>query len=381
MSSRAALDAPTTRFPVSKGVAAREEVAVAPSRPLASRSELLFQEMLPPLEQPFAQRVARQEAYLEALRNGAQSEPDPSRHGIRHGCEVDLTKLDPEVPVIIVGDLHGDLANARSILLSNGNLEKIVDQKAVLVLLGDLVHPERGDLAQMDDSIRMRELIMNLTIAAPRNVFSLVGNHDPINELGIYKCSRGGEEVHQTLAYRSKLEDLLFAGGSPDFIGVFDYFDTYAKCTQASPYYVVGAGFAATHAGPVASLTRDEFRAVQPVDDCDLIGKIQDGKPEAWSDQGVAYVESTWSRWDPTMKRQYSYNADQVELFLDAYDQKGGHLFTGHTPPKDPSQWRSELMRRGVDGHEASHTVMVAARQNRIGYAVWQHGDVRFVDL
>ncbi len=381
MSSRVIFDAPTSRFPVSREVPAPQEVAAVAPRALASRSELLFQEMLPPLEQPFAQRVARQEGYLDALKNGSKSDPELSHHGVRHGCEVDLTKLDAQVPVIIVGDLHGDLANARSILLNNNNLEKIVDQQAVLVLLGDLVHPERGDLAEMSDSIRMRELIMNLTIAAPRNVFALIGNHDPINDFGICKQIRGREEVYQTVVYRERLQEQLFAGGAPGLPGVFDYFDSYAECTHSSPYYVVGAGFAATHAGPVASLTRDEFRAVQPLDNSDLIGRIQQGKPEAWSNQGVAYVESTWARWDPTMKRKYSYSAEQVELFLDAYGQKGGHLFTGHTPPEDPSQWRSERMRRGVDGHEASHTVMVAARQNTIGYAVWQHGDVRFVDL
>lgn len=349
---------------------------------LPSLSEKLFHDVEPPLAQSFADRFERLNKYLEVVAETQRSVIDPSRQGIAIGSEIDLTALDPTVRVIIVGDIHGEVSSLKKVLTYNNNLEEISNGNAVLVLLGDLVHPVFGDPIGMSGSLRVREIYENLKIAYPHNVFTLVGNHDPLYEY----CTKAfvdpqgiRRETRQSDMFRSELEGSLREDGGR-FLDVMDYMRDYARSTTQAAYVMVANGAIATHAGPISKYSREEVRSCQPLDDAIEIAKSHGGEfdnPQEEMRRRV-YRDACWSRWQ---HRVNPYTSDDVRSFLTTYGQPEGHLIVGHSPPRDKELWKQELLVRGVDDSPVSHTVIVASGQRALGYAVLQHGRLTFPDV
>ncbi|KAF9598183.1 hypothetical protein IFM89_025800 [Coptis chinensis] len=95
--------------------------------------------------------------------------------------------------IVAVGDLHGDLAQARSALemagvLSSDGQDLWTGGETVLVQLGDIL--DRGD-----DEIAILSLFRSLNIQAKPNggaVFQLNGNHETMNVEGDYRYVESG---------------------------------------------------------------------------------------------------------------------------------------------------------------------------------------------
>ena len=106
---------------------------------------------------------------------------------------------------IIIGDLHGNHKNLRAILDHEKNLQKVEQNKAVLLFLGDAVHNDRsGFTYEMDSSIEIMDIILGLINDYPQNVIYLLGNHDSFEP----ELSKMG--IQQGLLYR---DALIYARG------------------------------------------------------------------------------------------------------------------------------------------------------------------------
>ncbi len=146
---------------------------------------------------------------------------------------------------IIIGDLHGNHRNLRAILDDGKNLEKVRDDKAVLLFLGDAVHNDRSGFAyEMDSSIEIMDVIIGLINEYPANVIYLLGNHDSFEP----ELSKMG--IQQGLLYR---DALLEARGR-------QYVEAMQELFDALPLFVIHRRFLAVHAGPArGGLTRTEL--------------------------------------------------------------------------------------------------------------------------
>ncbi|MGA2975250.1 MAG: metallophosphoesterase [Spirochaetia bacterium] len=146
---------------------------------------------------------------------------------------------------IIIGDLHANVRNLQAILKHGDNREKVRQNKAVLLFLGDAVHNDRsGFTYAMDSSIEIMDIIFSLINEFPRNVIYLLGNHDSfapeLSKLGI----------QQGLLYR---EALLAARGK-------QYVALMQKFFDSLPLFVMHKSFLAVHAGPArGGITRNEL--------------------------------------------------------------------------------------------------------------------------
>jgi hypothetical protein len=146
---------------------------------------------------------------------------------------------------IIIGDLHANVRNLKAILKDSNNLDKVRQNKAVLLFLGDAVHNDKsGFTYAMDSSIEIMDIVLGLINEFPANVLYLLGNHDSfapeLSKLGI----------QQGLLYR---EALLKARGK-QYVGLMqEFFD-------ALPLFIIHPKFLAVHAGPArGGLTRTEL--------------------------------------------------------------------------------------------------------------------------
>lgn len=146
---------------------------------------------------------------------------------------------------IVIGDLHANIRNLQAILKDSGNLDKVRQNKAVLLFLGDAVHNDKsGFTYAMDSSIEIMDIILGLITEFPGNVVYLLGNHDSfapeLSKLGI----------QQGLLYREALEK---ARGRPYVALMQEFFDCL-------PLFVIHRSFLAVHAGPArGGLTRNEL--------------------------------------------------------------------------------------------------------------------------
>ena len=202
---------------------------------------------------------------------------------------------------IIIGDLHANVRNLQAILKSDGTLEKVRQDKAVLLFLGDAVHNDKtGFTYAMDSSIEIMDIILGLINEFPGNVLYLLGNHDSfapeLSKLGI----------QQGLLYR---EALLQARGKQYVALMQDFFD-------ALPLFIIHRYFLAVHAGPArGGMTRTELVNARHFEN---------------------YVwQLTWNRLNetrstPSMKEYGPEDLDEARRLLGC--PKNIPIFVGHNP-------------------------------------------------
>lgn len=369
----------------------------APPPQSISPSLSLLKKLMPGEYQSFETRKERLGAYYETLQNLAKDTLSPSRGGRQIGSEVYLGGLPRATPVITVGDIHGEIQNLSRILLHDDNLFKISQGEAVLLLMGDLIHPERNDLADMRTSLQTHELFMNLKIAYPHHVFSLVGNHDPIFESAT-KGIRVGEsrlDVQQSEVYQHHLRKALLTGGADDE-ECENYLQTLAFCTEMSPLYCVGRLFAAAHAGPITELDRKTLRNQHPIDDEISFTELRlefSKKPPGTFDPDLkrAYIQGCWGRFRPGTashidrhKPLYEYDEEDIRAFLATLNlPTGSTLIVGHTPPRDRSAWAEEiaLSLHSTDNGEPPRFIRITASRDTVGYIKTTGSGIELVDL
>jgi len=163
---------------------------------------------------------------------------DPYRKQDSYGNAGGVVELPAHLTPIVLGDLHAQVDNLLKILSENSFLESLERGEAALILLGDAVHPEAdGELAYMDSSVLIMDLIFKLKITFPEQVFFVVGNHDSFS-LDVMKAG-----VPQSLLWEKRVKELR---------GV-EYREELALFYQQSPLLAMSKDFVACHAGPPRS--------------------------------------------------------------------------------------------------------------------------------
>jgi broad-specificity NMP kinase len=146
-----------------------------------------------------------------------------------------LVEVPPEVCPVIVGDLHANVDNLLKILCVNSFVEEIEAKRAVLIVLGDAVHPEdEAHLSEMESSVLMMDLILRLMETFPDQVVYLRGNHDT------FSSDVAKEGVPQGRLWRKCVKRMRGA----EFLEDMERF--YASC----PLIAASDDFVACHAGP-----------------------------------------------------------------------------------------------------------------------------------
>lgn len=157
------------------------------------------------------------------------------------GGFIDLRDCGKEI--YILGDLHGNANNLKCTLETDGLYEKLKNDKAVLILLGDLVHNDHtGSLRETKGSIHILDMAIDLINEIPSNIIYTLGNHDTFDP----RLTKSG--IQQGLNFYKKLKE--------------HYDEEYCNLVHALwnclPIMVEGDRFIAVHAGPVrGGCTRD----------------------------------------------------------------------------------------------------------------------------
>ncbi len=145
-----------------------------------------------------------------------------------------LALPDRPTPVFI-GDLHTRIDNLLVILTQNGFLDALEEGSAMLILLGDAVHPdEPGQEEYMESSMLIMDLIFRLKLRFPERVFYLRGNHDGFSE----DINKAG--VPQGVLWERALHDQR----GPK------YKQAMAELYELLPCVAMSHRYAAVHAGP-----------------------------------------------------------------------------------------------------------------------------------
>jgi len=121
------------------------------------------------------------------------------------------------------------------ILTQNGFLDALKEGSAMLILLGDAVHPdEPGQEEYMESSMLIMDLIFRLKLRFPERVFYLRGNHDGFAE----EINKAG--VPQGILWERALHDQR----GPK------YKQAMAELYELLPYVALSHRYAVVHAGP-----------------------------------------------------------------------------------------------------------------------------------
>jgi len=181
-------------------------------------------------------------ALLEQVNKVMESEAYrvPTKDGRPGG----LLQLPAKPAPIFIGDLHACIDNLLVVLTQNGFLEALENGSAMLILVGDAVHPdEPGKEDEMDLSMLLMDFFFRLKLRFPQRVFYLRGNHDSFAE----DISKGG--VPQGLLWEKALLDQRGA----------KYRDAMQRFYDLLPYVALSPQFICCHAGaPTMKATRED---------------------------------------------------------------------------------------------------------------------------
>lgn len=158
----------------------------------------------------------------------------PRMVGGRPGGLLDFSGVDKDF--YVVADLHSNIKNFKAILETDNLKQRLIDDEAIFVILGDAVHEDRtGYLTEMGPGTELMELIIELIIELPDNIFFTRGNHETFDEQLSKNGIRQGKvfsdyvETHRSAEYRDLLQD---------------FFDSV-------PLFVIADKFLGVHAGPI----------------------------------------------------------------------------------------------------------------------------------
>ena len=183
------------------------------------------------------QPLAADEALKTLKKVNRRLREEPYRPKDSFGNPGGLLELPSRLIPIVVGDLHAQIDNLLKILSENAFLASLEKGEGALIIIGDAVHPEEGELEAMDSSLLMMDLIFKLKLQYPEQVFYLVGNHDSFShdlmKRGVPQGLLWEKHVAATRGDEYKTELELFY--------------------RQSPLVIVSDDFIACHAGPPRS--------------------------------------------------------------------------------------------------------------------------------
>ncbi len=194
-------------------------------------------EGMPPFLPPDV--AAREMDQAIAILEQGHFQPRDSR-----GLPGGLVELPDDIRPIILGDLHAQVDNLVHVLSEGRFLDALAEGSAALILLGDVVHPEEGDLSDMGPSLLITDMVVRLMLAFPGRIIHLRGNHetfsadiqkDGVAQGRLWKARVSQERGPEVVRQLRRFYDLL-------------------------PYVVTGKGFVACHAGPpTGTVTREKL--------------------------------------------------------------------------------------------------------------------------
>jgi hypothetical protein len=128
------------------------------------------------------------------------------------------------------------------VLVQDGVLDALEQGRAALILLGDAIHPEDGDLTAMESSAIIMDLIFRLKLRFPEQIFYLRGNHDSFSE------QIGKQGVLQGTLWKRHLKKQRGKKYRKEMERFYDLL----------PYVITAKNFLACHAGaPLSKVDRD----------------------------------------------------------------------------------------------------------------------------
>ncbi len=252
----------------------------------------------------------------------AQRFRPPDGRGVPGG----LVELPFEVTPIILGDLHANLDNLLRVLTANRFLDELEEGTAAVIVLGDAVHREEGDLAEMEGSMLVMDLLLRFIAAFPDHFVYLRGNHDSFSP----ELSKQG--VQQGRLWKKRLREVR---GEPYVEGLAAFYDRL-------PHVATSADFAACHGGPPLELVTRE-RLVNLYRHPRLQHQLEWNRPQRASNPA-------------------GYTKREVRALKQALDLRSEHpLVVAHTPEGgDETVW---LDHGGIKGHHIVHS----ARSDKVG--------------
>lgn len=172
---------------------------------------------------------------VDRLRTALELWQGEARAADMYGAAGALVRQTDRLPVIVIGDLHARVDHFLQILRRSRLLQRLEAGRARLLLLGDAIHPDRnGELASMESSVLMMDLIFGLKCRYGDKVQYLLGNHDSFNP----HLKKAG--IAQSQLWYEQLHELRGAG----------YCALMQRFYETAPLVYHGPGLVACHAGP-----------------------------------------------------------------------------------------------------------------------------------
>ena len=289
-------------------------------------------EEVPSLPSPAEALVALQEAT-------ARMTARPLAHSIRRTGAV--VRIPDDLPVVVIGDLHGQWKNLDAILKHDDLAEQVRRGQVVLVILGDAVHPEgatrEARLAMGPSLVTMQRILELIAASPPGHVLYPLGNHDASLHAPVVDGVNLGEVYERALQV---------AYGD-------DYVAVYRQFLRASPLIATGRGFVACHAIDEVAEPWSAYEQLEAVDGTEPV---------------VQQV---------VRARRGDQSAHAVEHFLQAAGQSSATLITGHQHLQDGGWFLHDpLIPR--------HLTLYAGRDTgraHLGYARLDGGRLTLVEI
>jgi hypothetical protein len=284
---------------------------------------------------------------IEVLDN----EPEEIRPRDTAGRPGGLLYLDPNIPTIMVPDLHARMELVLAVLAEKDEqdvpaADRLADGQLQVLFLGDGFHAEGRAVArwqaaleefkggyrkhshmdaEMRESLGVMQMVMALKRSFPNHFHFLKGNHENIT-------NEQGEGNYPFLKFAN--EGLMVRIYMEHFYGE-EILNSYAELEKSFPLLAVGGNFLASHAEPAWFIPKQEvieYRRMPQV-----IYAL------TWTDNGEA---------EPGSVQQ------MLEHYLGVEAAQTAYHFGGHRPVRDGYNLRSDG--RYVQIHDPDRYVVAA---------------------
>ena len=269
---------------------------------------------------------------LDAAMKALDSEDPSIRPRDDRGQPGGLILLNPDIPTVIVPDLHARTGYMVELvdMEHNGRLliEELLDGRLQVVCVGDGFHSEsrgadrwrrawkeyQGGFRrhsamdeEMKESLGLMAMVMILKAAVPEHFHFLKGNHE-----NVANSSEGGNRPFGKYAWEGQMVRDWFL----NFLGR-DMLDRWARFENSLPMLCVGDRFLVSHAEPRRFHGRQEIIGYR--DDENLVFDF------TWTGNGEAEEGSV---------------VEMLDAFLGA-DSEGALYFGGHRPVRGTHHLRA----------------------------------------
>ena len=160
---------------------------------------------------------------------------EPHRPLNKEGTAGGLLQLGESPNSLIVGDLHAQVDNLLKVLTENCTLQSLRKGTVCLIILGDAIHSEvSGQMENMEESVLLMDIIIQLKKSYPQQVHYIRGNHDSFDA----SLSKNG--ISQGILHKQYLLD----NRGEEYVNEMQTF------WDRIPFIISSDDFITCHAGP-----------------------------------------------------------------------------------------------------------------------------------